>query len=104
MTTVQIRSYPERFIAWVPLPNWLTLLLFWEGVFLLDYVLAIGTPGGELHLKEFGCLLFFFACVCISMIYCSKVLLRLFPDILIFIDHNDDELRTWYEARLRRSY
>jgi hypothetical protein len=104
MTTAQIRSYPERFSGWVPLPNWLTLLLFWEGIFFVDYVLAIQTPGGTAHLVEFGCLILFFALVCISMIYCSKVLVRLYSDLVLFIDHPEHELKYWFETRLRRSY
>jgi hypothetical protein len=104
MTTAQIRSYPERIIGWVPLPNWLTLLLVWEGIFLVDYLIASGTDQGQTHLGGFGCLLFFFALVCISMIYCSKVLTRLFGDLVLFIDHPEKELRSWFATRLWRSY
>jgi hypothetical protein len=104
MTTTEIRSYPERLIGWVPLPNWLTLLLLWEGIFLADYIFSIQTDTGAAHLMEFGCLLLFFALVCISIIYCSRVLTRLFADLLLFIDHPEEELASWYNARLKQSY
>ena len=104
MTSAQIRSYPERFIGWVPLPNWLSLLLFWEGIFLLDYLLSLRTPGGTSHLPEFGFLIFFFSLVSISMIYCSKVLHRLVADLVLFIDHPEHQLKEWYYLKLKRSY
>jgi hypothetical protein len=104
MITAQIRSYPEKMIGWVPLPNWLTLLLLWEGVFLVDYLLGGQTPGGHLHAAEFGCLILFFALVCISMIYCSKILNSLYGDVKLFINHPEKELKDWYDKKLRRSY
>jgi hypothetical protein len=104
MITAQIRSYPEKMIGWVPLPNWLTLLLLWESVFLIDYLLGAQTPGGQLHAAEFGCLILFFALVCISMIYCSKILNRLYGDVKLFINHPEKELKDWYDKKLRHSY
>lgn len=59
---------------------------------------------GHEHLAEFACLILFFSLVCITIIYCSKILIGLFNDLKLFIDHNEQELKDWYSARLRLSY
>lgn len=75
-----VRSYPEK-LNGVPLPYWLTLLLLWEGVFAVDYLLGLSTPGAHEHVAEFACLILFFASVCITIVYCSRVLSHLFSEV-----------------------
>jgi hypothetical protein len=104
MLTPQIKSYPEKLVRWISLPYWLTLILLWESVFLADYIIGQSTSSGDNHIIEFGCLIFFFALVCITIIYCSRVLMKLYGDVKLFIDHDESELRTWYLKRLRVSY
>jgi hypothetical protein len=104
MLTPQIKSYPEKLVRWISLPYWLTLILLWESVFLADYIIGQSTSSGNNHMIEFGCLIFFFALVCITIIYCSRVLMKLYGDVKLFIDHDESELRTWYLKRLRVSY
>jgi hypothetical protein len=104
MVSPQVLSLPERSIRKIPLPYWLLLILIWETIFLVDYILGLSYPSGHDHLAEFGCLLFFFALVCITIIYCSKVLVKLFNDIRLFIDHNEQELLAWYDQKLKLSY
>jgi hypothetical protein len=104
MTTPLIRSYPEKLLGWIPLPYSLTYILLWETIFLVDYFLGKDIDGAQDHLPEFGCLILFFALSCISIIYCSRVLVRLYNDLLLFIDHDESELRAWYFKKLSISY
>lgn len=104
MLTLSIKSYPERLVRWIPLPYWLSLVLLWEGVFLADYLLGLSVPGAHDHLAEHGCLLFFFALVSITIVYCSNVLVRLWDDIKMFIEDDASELNAWYKEKLFLSY
>jgi hypothetical protein len=104
MLTLQIRSYPEKLVRWISLPYWLTLILLWESICLVDYIIGQSASVHDNHIIEFGCLIFFFALVCITIIYCSRVLVKLYGDVKLFIDHDESELRTWYLKRLQVSY
>lgn len=104
MSTPQVRSYPEKIIRWITLPYWLTLLLLWESIFLADYLLGLSGVANDNHIIEFGCLVFFFALVCVTIIYCSHVLTKLYADVKLFIDHDEQELQAWYQRRLTLSY
>ncbi|HET9054216.1 MAG TPA: hypothetical protein VFM90_08590, partial [Cyclobacteriaceae bacterium] len=73
-------------------------------VFLVDYLLGLTVPGAHDHLAEYGCLVFFFALVSVTVVYCSKVLVRLFDDIQLFIEHDTAELHKAYEEKLKLSY
>lgn len=104
MLTLSIKSYPEKLVRWVPLPYWLSLVLLWEGIFLVDYLLGLSVPGAHDHLIEYGCLVFFFAMVSATVVYCSKILVRLFDDIQFFIEHDTVALHDWYQKKLTQSY
>jgi hypothetical protein len=104
MSTPQVRSYPEKLIRWIPLPYWLVLILTWELFFLLDYFSGSAIARAHDHIVEYGCVVFFFALVCITIIYCSKVLFKLYPDVRLFIDHDETELCDWYQKKLQLSY
>jgi hypothetical protein len=104
MIAPQVISLPERSVRKIPLPYWLIMILIWESIFLIDYLLGFSYPNGHDHIAEFGCLVLFFALVCMTIIYCSKVLTRLFTDMRLFIDHNETELYEWYHRKLKASY
>ncbi|HYG04274.1 MAG TPA: hypothetical protein VD927_17625, partial [Chryseosolibacter sp.] len=104
MNTPRVKSYPERLVSWIPLPYWLSLLLIWELLFAVDYALSQGLDSATRHTAEFGCLILFFAFVCIGIVYCCKVLSRLYNDLPIFVDHDPNELFGWYEQKLKQSY
>lgn len=101
---VEVKSWPERVFGWIPLPYWLSIFIIWELLFLADYVLGLGTPGGHDHIFEFGCLVIFFAMVSGTVIFCSRVLSEMYTDVILFIDRPDDQFRGWYAMQLRRSY
>jgi hypothetical protein len=104
MSTPQVRSYPEKLVWWISLPYWLMLILVWQLFFLLDYFSGLAIPRAHDHIAEYGCVVFFFALVCITIIYCSKILVRLYPDIRLFVDQDETELGQWYQKRLQLSY
>jgi hypothetical protein len=104
LSPVRVVSYPERIIRRIPLPYWMIYLILWELVFLADYLLGFQVEGGHRYSAEFGFLVLFFAMVCITVTYCSRVLSGLFPDLTLFVDHNPAELREWYSLQLSRSY
>ncbi len=103
-TLITISSYPERLFKWIPLPVWLSILISWELLFALDYVLGINLPQGNDHSLEFGFLVLFFALISTAIVYCSQLLKNLYSDLLLFIDEEDAVLKQWYESRLNRSY
>ena len=100
MNTLEIQSWPERLFRFIPLPSWLAILLLWQGVFLIDYLLTMDSPVFQEHTLEYGFLVLFFALVCISIIYCSRVLKGLFPDVLLFIESPERPLKDWYDKKL----
>lgn len=104
MHEVNVRSYPERFFSWIPLPYWLGILMAWELVFLMDYLLGLGIEGGHDHLIEYGCLVLCFALTCSTIIFCSRTLAQMFPDVTLFIDHDPELLAAWYQRQLAMSY
>jgi len=104
MQTPRVLSIPERSVKWIPLPYWLLLIIFWELLFVIDYILGFSIAGGHNHNLEYGLLVLFFALVCITIVYCSKMLTNLFSDIRLFIDHHEGQLSDWYEEKLRTSY
>jgi hypothetical protein len=104
LSPIRVISYPERIIQRIPLPYWMIYLILWELVFLTDYLLGFEVSDGHRYSAEFGFLVLFFAMVCITVTYCSKVLSDLFPDLTMFVDQSPSELREWYSLRLSRSY
>jgi hypothetical protein len=104
LSPIRVVSYPERMVKRIPLPYWMIYLIAWELVFLADYLLGLQVEDGHKYSAEFGFLVLFFAMVCITVTYCSKVLSRLFPDLTMFVDHDPVQFREWYSVRLSRSY
>lgn len=103
-TPLSIKSYPARLVNKIPLPYWMSLLILWEIIFLGDYIYSFNIPGGHNHIAAFGTISLFFASICINTVYCSKVLVNLYPDLALFIDHDQRELRTWHEQKLKWCY
>ena len=100
----QARSYPELIFKFIPLPKWLSILLFWEVIFFADYLIARSIDGGLSNSLVFGLLTLSFASICIGTIYCSNVLQNLFPHLLLFIDEPIESLQTYYQRELKNCY
>ena len=101
---ISVKSYPGRLVNKIPLPYWMSLLILYEIIFLTDYIYSLGIPGGHDHIAVFGTITLFFAFVSITMVYCSKILINLYPDLPLFIDHDQQDLRAWYERKLKWCY
>ena len=101
---MQITSYPEKSVRFIPLPPWLSIIIVWEIIFLLDYLIARSDPGSVSSLWLFGSLIIFFISVCINSILCSQELIRLLPHLRTFVDMSSDELGQWYTHQLQECY
>lgn len=101
---ISVNSYPGRLVNKIPLPYWMSLLILWELIFLSDYIYSLNIPGGHDHIAVFGTITLFFAFVSITMVYCSHILINLYPDLTLFIDHDHQELKAWYERKLKWCY
>lgn len=100
---IQVKSYPERFSSFIPLPSWLAWVIFWQLLFLVDYLLSwrLSSPA---YSGAFACLCLFFTSVCVVVVYCSKVLVRLFPHMLQFVEEEKNTLTEWYALKLKSAY
>ena len=99
-----VKSYPERFIGFVPLPYWLSVILFWETIFLADYLISLFGAVGREHMHVFGLITLFFSSLCIGTIYCSRVFHRLYTSLPLFIDEPVDGLFRFYQRELEQCY
>jgi hypothetical protein len=102
--TINIKSYPERIISIIPLPSWLAWVIFWQLLFLMDYLMTLNADDTNAYSLVFACINLFFASVCIATIYCSKVLIRLYPHLTRFIEEDQDILKSWYALKLKSCY
>ncbi len=94
-----IKSYPERIVAKLRLPIWLSWFFFWIIIFATDLYFSIGSTRHS-HLTELGVTLFC-ASVCISVGLSSRIMVNLYPDIVLFIDADPNGLENWYAQRLQ---
>jgi hypothetical protein len=97
-----VLSYAERVIRKISLPTSLTHLILWEFIFLGDYLLGNGIE--ENHTLLFAFMTLFFASICIATIYCTQVLTRFCPHLYLFVDESEANLKTWYQAKLKKCY
>ncbi len=101
---IRAASLPERIIRPIPLPFWLAWLIFWQVLFLLDYLFTWRISDDSAYTAVFACINIFFASLCIIMIYCSKILIQLFPHLLKFIEEDKQSLTSWYTSKLKYCY
>lgn len=101
---INVKSFPERIIRIIPLSWWLAWLIFWQLLFLIDYLIVLSVDDTNSHSDVFAFIALFFASVCIATIYCSKVLIRLFPHLHRFIGEEKAKLRDWYTHQLKNCY
>lgn len=99
-----VRSYPEKIIRVIPLAPWLAWAIFWQLLFLIDYLLNWRTSNQETHSTPFAFLILFFISICIVTIYCSRILAKLFPHLSRFIEEDPVTLRNWYTEKLKSCY
>ncbi len=99
-----VKSYPERLFGFIPLPLWLSVLLFWEIIFLIDYLLTLSLPGGHEHIQVFGLITLFFASICVGTIYCSRVFHGLYGHLSFFIDESKEILFPFFHEQLKKCY
>ncbi|HCW06792.1 MAG TPA: hypothetical protein DGG95_05440 [Cytophagales bacterium] len=100
----QIKSYPEKIFGIIPMPKWLSILLFWEIIFLADYLIGHLLPNGLNHSIVFALLTLSFASICIGTIYCANILQNLYPHLSLFIDEPKEKLNEYYLKELKRCY
>jgi hypothetical protein len=98
---IRVQPYMDSVFKKIPTPSWLSFLLFWLIVFAVDRWLASVAPGG--FMTELGIILFFCS-VCISLSYSARVLVKLFPDLLLFLDQDSSSVQAWYTNRLSNLY
>jgi hypothetical protein len=101
---MQVTSYPEKSVRFIPLPPWLSIIVIWEIIFLADYLIVGSATGGGSSLWLFGSLIVFFISVCINAILCSQELLKLFPHLHTFVDLPSEDLERWYSRQLKECY
>lgn len=102
--TITVKSYPEKIISLIPLPGWLAWVIFWQLLFLIDYLITLNVDDTHAYSMVFACISLFFASICIVTIYCSKVLIRLYPHLERFIEEDKGTLKNWYTLKLKSCY
>jgi hypothetical protein len=98
-----IQSYPERMVRWLPIPFWISWLLFWSLIFLVDFYVLGGRQSDHHPLTEFG-ITMFCACICINLVLCSRIMGNLYHNLLLFIEDDHAAFEQWYQARLKWIY
>ena len=98
----QIQSYPERLGNILPIPFWLTILIFWVTIFFIDFQLSPQDQGYS-HYTELGITLFY-AVVGVALGFTCQLMNNLYNDILLFVDAAKDEVGKWYFSKLRFAY
>ncbi len=101
---ILVMSYPEKLIRFVPLPPWLAWVIFWQILFLIDYLLTWSIADGSAYSGVFACIILFFSSLSVIMIYCSRILERLFPHLTQFIEGDKKSLFSWYSRKLTLCY
>ncbi|MBS1682240.1 MAG: hypothetical protein JST48_11055 [Bacteroidetes bacterium] len=99
-----VSSYPEQIFRFIPLSRWLSILLFWEIIYSIDYLIVRSIPSANGNALVFALLTFFFASICIGTVYCSKVLQNLTPHLPLFIDEPVEALQLYFQKELKNCY
>lgn len=103
LAPIRIISFPERIIRMIPLPYGLAWMVIWQVVFLIDYLLGWSSANTS-NAAVFAGMCLFFAIVCSSIIYCTRKLEEFFPHLADLVQISPDETRSWFEARMNKSY
>jgi hypothetical protein len=98
-----IRSYSERMASGLPFPFWLSWLLFWMLIFIVDFFVLRGSQSNHNPLTELGIALFF-ACICISLGLSTRVMTNLYQSLLLFIEDDQFVFEQWYYEKLKWAY
>lgn len=101
---MQITSYPEKIVRFIPLPAWLSTIILWEFIFLIDYFVANSVQGSSSATFLFGFIILFFISINVNAITCSKELVKLLPHLHSFIDVPAETLEDWYYRQLEDCY
>ncbi len=101
---MRITSYHEKAVKFIPLPPWLSIIVFWELLYLADYLIEQSIPGSPAGPSLFGGPIIFFISIFINTIFCSKQLTKLAFHLPTFIDKPADDLEAWYSLQLRKCY
>lgn len=104
MEQLIVKTYPEKWIRFIPLPGWLAWAILWQILFFVDYLLSWQVNDTSAHSDVFAGITLFFASICIAVTYCCHVLTELFPQLNRFIELPETELREWYSRKLKLSY
>ena len=98
-----VKTFPERILQRIPIPYWISIILFWSFEPAFDYLYLMRLPVPEDYLGAHLGMLLFFAAVTITLIYSSHVLWKLFPDLALIVGDPTDKFGEWYLARLRNA-
>lgn len=101
---IRVMSYPEKLSSLVPLPGWLVWTIFWQIIFLIDYLLNRTSMRPEATIYVFGSICLFFTSVCIVTMICSRILIKLYPHLTKFIEEDNEALSSWYQGKLKSCY
>jgi hypothetical protein len=98
---LQVSSLPARLTRRIPLPYAITILLFWSLEFITDYVVLWRLPEADDYYWAHVGIMAFFASITIMIIYCSNILMAIYPDLASFVDQDKEEFRLWYIKKLK---
>lgn len=98
----EIRSYPERWVRLIPAPFWISWVLIWTIIFVTDFYLSRSGQTHS-HLTELGVVVFC-ASICINLSVSLSVMKNLYPDLSLFIEVPEAELKEWYKSKLKWMY
>lgn len=102
-TTTLVKTLPEKILQWIPLPYWLSIILFWSLEPIFDYVYLARFPVAEDFVGAHLGIMLFFASISITLVYSSRVMSKLLPDLLMIVPQDPTIFTTWYQARLKKA-
>lgn len=103
---IRIISWPQRLLNRLPLPHGLAWIMIWQLIYVTDYLLNWRISGVDTATGSgvFAGLCLFFSCLCAALIYCTRVLERLYPQFVPVVSIDSSEFREWFQSRMHASY
>ena len=103
---ITIISWPQRVLNRLPFPHGLAWIVLWQIIYVMDYLLTWRLGGADTGTGSavFAGLCLFFSCLCAALIYCTRVLERLYPQFIPVISIDALEFRQWFIGRMYFSY